>query len=865
MNNPRELKTRSLVALKQERAERVQKLKAAMQEASMLGDFIRLADYMSVEHLVSLTINTHQDLLNELLKTSRKNGMFETTVCFAPPKKIMFSPCCNDILSILQDLSTSTIRAAGAIPRIIFIRPFKGIVAPLIVDSPDVRSLVVDSKQFCEIRERVDKKVNDDFRETAAYGTTFEQVMPIYVYNQQFDFEEYKKGPVTLPSIKKDMTILSDWGKELERMRVGNTVGILHVESRKLRSSLVPITEQGLDRMKGLLAQLARNKCSELLDEYKVLLREVEAQPQHLKEFAAHVSYVQQLKTDTKEMIRNTNMVEEMYRLCSSYGMKVSAVDMVQFDDLKQYTETFGSKRNEAEGFIESKMPEMTQSLDMNIAKLGDQLLTLQHSITSGMFVDPESDPAFVLEEFALIRSKLEQLEELSKTYSSYQELFHITAYDYKNLRETFEVFDLYCGLWKTIDEWGSKTTDWYHSDFCQLDVEQVSTDVQALYKSAAQANKKLGNQVTKRFLDTCSEFKKTVPVILDLGNPAMKDRHWQQVFSALREPWFPGQSFTLDNLIDQNVFDFAAEISEISGNSSGEAALESSLEKIKLSWEGMYFEVLPYRNAKNCYILGGLEEIFILLEDTQVTLQTMMGSRFLAGVQRDVERWQRKLSLLSDTLDEWVACQRTWMYLETIFCAADIQQQLPEESDKFQMVDRLWKDSMVRSKENPLVMDCISVNMLGASSGREAAEHSAASSNNGEEEEEEGAEKDSEPAVDESISSKLYERFKYCNMLLDETQKSLENYLETKRSAFPRFYFLSNDELLEILSQTRDPTAVQSHLSKCFDSMKSLDFQSRKLEDSQTVEKNIIVGMTSLEGEYVAFSEPVQSNRSTR
>lgn len=49
------------------------------------------------------------------------------------------------------------------------------------------------------------------------------------------------------------------------------------------------------------------------------------------------------------------------------------------------------------------------------------------------------------------------------------------------------------------------------------------------------------------------------------------------------------------------------------------------------------------------------------------------------------MEAWEKRLGLLSETLDEWVAVQRNWMYLETIFCAEDIQKQLPDEAAKFQ------------------------------------------------------------------------------------------------------------------------------------------------------------------------------------
>lgn len=62
----------------------------------MLGDFVRLADYVAVEALVSLAVRTNEVFLAELLKP-RKAGLFETTVMFTDDAGTAFSPTSDDI------------------------------------------------------------------------------------------------------------------------------------------------------------------------------------------------------------------------------------------------------------------------------------------------------------------------------------------------------------------------------------------------------------------------------------------------------------------------------------------------------------------------------------------------------------------------------------------------------------------------------------------------------------------------------------------------------------------------------------------------------------------------------------------------
>lgn len=57
-------------------------------------------------------------------------------------------------------------------------------------------------------------------------------------------------------------------------------------------------------------------------------------------------------------------------------------------------------------------------------------------------------------------------------------------------------------------------------------------------------------------------------------------------------------------------------------------------------------------------------------------------------------------------------------------------------------------------------------------------------------------------------------------NYRLEVIQRALETYIESKRHVFPRFYFISNCELLEILGNSCNPDSIQPHLKKLFNNI---------------------------------------------
>jgi len=138
-------------------------------------------------------------------------------------------------------------------------------------------------------------------------------------------------------------------------------------------------------------------------------------------------------------------------------------------------------------------------------------------------------------------------------------------------------------------------------------------------------------------------------------------------------------------------------------------------------------------------------------------------------------------------------------MYLENIFKAPDIKKSLMEETKKFEGVDKFFK------------------NLMGGNGGAEKQKKCIFWA------------KSKPNTLDLLINN---------NAILEEVEKRLKDYMELKRGSFPRFYFLSDDELIDILANSTNLEVIQGHLKTCFDNIVRIDIEEIEIKAMNSNEK---------------------------
>jgi dynein heavy chain len=85
-----------------------------------------------------------------------------------------------------------------------------------------------------------------------------------------------------------------------------------------------------------------------------------------------------------------------------------------------------------------------------------------------------------------------------------------------------------------------------------------------------------------------------------------------------------------------------------------------------------------------------------------------ILGSRFVKPLRIEAEEWKKNILTISDMVEQWQTCQMSWRYLENIFKALDIRKAMPDETKKFEQVDKSFKLMMIKAQKQPVIIKII-------------------------------------------------------------------------------------------------------------------------------------------------------------
>ena len=345
-----------------------------------------------------------------------------------------------------------------------------------------------------------------------------------------------------------------------------------------------------------------------------------------------------------------------------------------------------------------------------------------------------------------------------------------------------------------------------------QTNAFDLEEDVKKLFKKLKDMKV---DRKCNAYIGISDEIKKWLtflPLVGELRDDSMRDRHWDSLRKAINGDFVVDERLRLEDIYNLQLHRHVEAVEEITDQARQEAKMEKTLNKLEEIWSVVEFEMSKHKDT-DVMLLKVTEENFEMLEENQVAVNSMFSSRFLSTFEDRCVYWQKSLASISEVVQIMQEVQRSWSFLENLFIhSEEVKKELPEQSDKFVGIDKEVKDIL-----------------------------------------KDGANK--RKCLDFCIQDNIFKRLEEVQNELKICEKALNDFLDGKRRAFPRFYFGSTTDLLDILSNGNNPPRIMRHMPKIFQAIKTLS-----LKEGSGDQRPSAIGMETCVGkEYVDFSEPLQ------
>ncbi|XP_049782826.1 dynein axonemal heavy chain 7-like [Schistocerca cancellata] len=451
---------------------------------------------------------------------------------------------------------------------------------------------------------------------------------------------------------------------------------------------------------------------------------------------------------------------------------------------------------------FEENLQQKTELVNKQLEDLAPKLSIMNH-------MEEFTNASSYIPDLRKLLRQLKKFDNQIAWINNEETLFKFPHSSYPELDELKNIVQPFAQLVFLIHKWRLKYEVWMNGSFSDLKYDEIEsatndfhkeiTDMQKEYraklKQQAEENDPRrfhGNVDDPEFVNLpapmklciktikqINEFKENFIFIKVLCNPALTKRHWKEMSNILGTNICPDTGTTLRKMIGYNLMPYMDKFEIISTGATKELTLKKALEKMVTEWANVTFS-LETSQPHNLEIISNFCDVQALIDDHIVRTLTMRGSAFAKTYESEMINWYENLKSLNVLIENWRIIQEAWLYYYGIFSSDDITAQIPEENKLFKEIDGSYNTLLDLIKCSPLVIRMT----------------------------------DNEQMV------KLVERV--CPTI-EILCKGIDTYLERVRLYFPRFFFLTNHEMLQIISEGSNPLSVQKYLNKCFAGINAL------------------------------------------
>ncbi|XP_022805941.1 dynein heavy chain 5, axonemal-like [Stylophora pistillata] len=505
--------------------------------------------------------------------------------------------------------------------------------------------------------------------------------------------------------------------------------------------------------------------------------------------------------------------IEESYAMLNRYELLVAKEESERVDTLRYSWQKLQSLATESQGHLIQIQPNFKGDLIDKVQIFIEDVTSFSSDYqTTGPMV-PNVPPREASDRLIIFQNRFDALWRKYITYSGGEELFGLAVTEYPDLMQIRRELNLLQKLYGLYNDVIDTVNGYYDILWVDVNIEKINVELQDFQTRCRKLPRALKDwQAFQDLKQTIDDFNESCPLLELMANKAMKQRHWDRIAGLTGHTFdMESETFSLRNIMEAPLLKHKEDIEDVCIAAVKEKDIEAKLKSVVADWSTRELTFANFKNRGELLLRGdNTSEIVALMEDSLMVLGSLMSNRYNAPFKKNIQSWVQKLSNTTDIIENWLTVQNLWIYLEAVFVGGDIAKQLPKEAKRFQNIDKQWVKIMTRAHENANVVQCcVGDETLG------------------------------------QLLPHLLEQLELC-------QKSLSGYLEKKRLVFPRFFFVSDPVLLEILGQASDSHTIQAHLLNVFDNTKNVKFHEKDYDR--------ILAVISSEGETIELEKPVMA-----